>query len=102
MAAATTPNPPNPLLATPLRQAGFYVLLFSMAGVNLPHMPDVAARSGHYGATAGCHPGSAAAVTVVKRPVKRTVGRPVHALPHADGLAGCCSLPLLCVDGPQR
>jgi MFS transporter, PPP family, 3-phenylpropionic acid transporter len=39
MAAATTPNPPNPLLATPVRQAGFYVLLFSMTGVNLPYMP---------------------------------------------------------------
>ena len=30
MAAATTPNPPNPLLTTPVRQAGFYVLLFSL------------------------------------------------------------------------
>ncbi len=39
MAAATTPNPPNPLLTTPVRQAGFYVLLFSLTGANLPYMP---------------------------------------------------------------
>lgn len=39
MAVATTPNPPDPLRATPVRQAGFYVLLFAMTGANLPYMP---------------------------------------------------------------
>lgn len=36
MAVATTPNP---LLKTPVRQAAFYVLLFSLTGANLPYMP---------------------------------------------------------------